>query len=208
MGYKSWQNIGEWRRFNEEQIIISAAHRRVQCLRTAVVGGNWYQPDSGLELPAFAVGRQLIRLGARVWQIWRREKGSRSPGLQDDDVKHMLLKCSEMETGERNLCAVSGSMWKKMQLTGIFKSEQMWQTLRCAAQYFTTTVVSEELSRRDTKPYTSLLEFCADCTLLVSQGHALSNFWVFNWRSNWEESGEIQKPKYSDDKYIRHYWRQ
>ena len=195
MRHKSWRNIAEWRSFKKEQIIISAAHRRVQCLWTAVVGGNWYQPDWGLEAPAFAVGRQLMRLGATVWQIRRFEKGRRSPGLQGDDVKHVLLKCSGMETGERNLYAVSGSMWMKMQLTGIFRSEQLWQTLRRAAQYFTTTVVSEELSQWDTKPYTSLLEFCADCTLLVSQGHALSNFWVFNWRSNWGESREIQKPK-------------
>ena len=78
--------------------------------------GNWYKQDSRLEVPALGLGRQIIRLRATVWQILRCEKGRFSPCLQGDNVQHIPLKCSEMETGEMNLYAASGSMCMKMQL--------------------------------------------------------------------------------------------
>ena len=142
--------------------------------------GNWYKQDSTLEAPALALGRQIIRLRARVWQILRCEKGRFSPCLQGDNVQHIPLKCSEMETGEMNLYAASGSMCMKMQLletSNLYRfNRKLWNT----TEYIATTVVSKKLSQWDTSLYVRLLEFCAekkfDSTLLASQGHVPSKW--------------------------------
>jgi hypothetical protein len=58
-----------------------------------------------------------------------REEDAGSHYLQGVDVKRILLKVSEMETAERNLYAVSGSMCMKEQLAGNFKFVQMYHRL-------------------------------------------------------------------------------
>jgi hypothetical protein len=185
---------------------IPADTNRYQLIPTDT---NWYQP-----IPTDTDRCQLIPTRLRDW-------GSRACGGTSTNTAESK-GWTNTETWERKTQPLFTEWWRQTYSVKMFGDKKWRKELACSrwvsvnddaacwitdvtgittcCWLHTKTVASEALSQWGTNPYTRLLEFGADCTLLAGQGHAFGNFWVLNWRSNWGESGEIQKRKYNDDK--------